>query len=309
VTPGEPPRLGVVVVNYASHELLETLLLPLGRHHVVVADSFSSVREQRALQGLAARHGWQLALLADNPGFGSAANEGARLAVAAGCDVLLLLNPDAEATPEVVEALAGQVRAEPDVVVSPRIVRPDGRVWFRGGDLDLRRGMTSSSEHPVEPWLTATVLAVNASTWTAVGGFDPDYFMYWEDIDLSFRLRRAGARLVVRQDLTAVHAAGGTQETSGRTKSPLYYRGNCRGRLVFAAKHLSTSQQLRWLVGSPVYGRDVLYRGGRRQLLHPRRTVLPAAAGTLAGAWHVVRAITSGRQATTTAVGGPSGHG
>jgi GT2 family glycosyltransferase len=127
--------------------------------------------------------------------------------------------------------------------------------------------------------------------WERLGGFDEDYFLYWEDVDLSHRCDLLGGRLIVRADLTAVHDAGGTQDrASGRAKSATYYYYNCRNRLVFAAKHLGRRDQLRWLVRTPADARRVLLRGGRRQLAHPGRTVWPALTGSLAGAGWLLRA-------------------
>jgi N-acetylglucosaminyl-diphospho-decaprenol L-rhamnosyltransferase len=285
-------RLGVVIVNYASHDLLEQHLR-LGEHLVVVVDSFSTTAEQEALREQAGRRGFDLLLRDDNAGFGAAANQGAAHAIAAGCDVVLLLNPDAHAEPEVLAALADHVRADPHCAVTPRIDRPDGRVWFRGGELDLRTGRTHGADAPVQPWLTAACLAVHRDLWLQVGGFDPGYFMYWEDVDLSHRMRAAGARLIVRQDLVAVHEVGGTQ-SGGRAKSAMYYDRNCRGRLRFAATHLPPRTVLRWVLGAPAYARAVVLRGGRRQLTRPDRTVLPAVRGTVGGLALALPAIARG---------------
>jgi GT2 family glycosyltransferase len=38
-------------------------------------------------------------------------------------------------------------------------------------------------------WLTGACLAVSKQVWQATGGFDPDYFLYWEDVDYSQRAK------------------------------------------------------------------------------------------------------------------------
>ncbi len=106
--------------------------------------------------------------------------------------------------------------------------------------------------------------------------------MYWEDVELSHRCQRAGARLLVRQDLRVVHEVGGTQ---GAGKSALYRYYNCRNRLLFARRNLSRTQALGWLRWTPRYARRVLLHDGRRAVLRcPLRTMLPVLAGSLAGA-------------------------
>ncbi|GEK21320.1 glycosyltransferase family 2 protein [Cellulomonas xylanilytica] len=284
-------RNAVVVVNHGSHELLERYLAPLAAELdalVVVVDNSAAPADRDAARDVATRAGWHL-VPTENDGFGAGVNAGAAAAVALGCDVLLVLNPDLAIDAGTARDLLDGVRASPGTVLSPRIVRPDGTTWFAGGTVDLVRGRTSTRHTDRVDWLSGAGFAVATSAWTQVGGFDDAFFLYWEDVDLSVRLVRAGHRLVVRDDLTAVHDVGGTQAHAGtRRKSDLYYRHNCRSRLVFAARHLSRRDQLRWVLGAPGFAWEVLLRGGRRQLLRSPRPALAAARGTLDGTLFVL---------------------
>ena len=76
------------------------------------------------------------------------------------------------------------------------------------------------------------------------------------------------------------HAVGGTQP-SAEGKSPLYVWHNCRGRLVFAGKHLDPIRRLRWLLHTPADVRRVLSRGGRPTRVRKIRLLVPALAGCL----------------------------
>jgi N-acetylglucosaminyl-diphospho-decaprenol L-rhamnosyltransferase len=298
--PAGSPSIGLVVVNYASHALIENNLgsldlTALGAQ-VIVIDNFRSAGDQRAMAAVAARPGWLLQALPTNTGFGSAANAGARLAFDHGCDVVILLNPDLAVSPEVLAALAVAVRADPKVMISPRIVKLTGEAWFEGGFISLDAARTRSVPGPVgdrtPAWLSGACLAVHRDLWATVGGFDDDYFLYWEDVDLSYRVIRAGGRLLVRLDLQAVHDVGGTQHAADqRAKSDTYYYYNCRNRLLFAAKHLDRRDRWRWLLRTPPDVRRVLLRGGKWQLiLAPHRSLWPAVRGAAAGAYHLVRA-------------------
>jgi N-acetylglucosaminyl-diphospho-decaprenol L-rhamnosyltransferase len=294
----EPAGIGIVVVNFGSHRLLETNLAGLDLAgigaRVFVVDNFRSAADAQAIAEAAVRHGWQLRALGRNAGFGAAANLGAELAVGAGCDTLVVVNPDLAISAEVLAELAAATRADPKVMISPRIVRPGGEVWFEGGHLSLDEGRARSGPGPAgertPPWLSGACLAVHRDLWQLVGGFDPDYFLYWEDVDLSYRVTRAGGRLLVRPDLLAVHDVGGTQHAPDqRAKSPVYYYFNCRNRLLFAAKHLDAADRRRWSVQTPADVRRVLLRGGRRQLVRPDLTVWPATRGALAGLLRMLR--------------------
>ncbi|WP_298459557.1 glycosyltransferase family 2 protein [uncultured Cellulomonas sp.] len=287
----------VVVVNYgSSHLLAENLAgtdLGASGVPVVVVDNVTTPDERVRLRALAGTHGWTVVEMDRNVGFGAGMNAGVARARDAGHDVFLLLNPDASIPVAGLATLVDDVRREPLTLVTPTITHPDGSPWFRGAWVDVPHGRTRLSEgvadHPDDAWLAGTCLVVHADLWDAVGGFDDDYFLYWEDIDLSWRCRTAGGRLAVRSDVRAVHSVGGTQAATG--KSPTYYYWNTRNRLLFAAQHLSRRDLLRWSVRTIPYARAVLLRGGRRQLLHPVAPVGAVVRGSLAGLAIAVRAL------------------
>jgi GT2 family glycosyltransferase len=288
----------LVVVNYASHALLSRNLVAVpGEICVVVVDNYSSRAEREAVAALCRDRAWQLVPMCDNRGFGAAVNAGVQCAIEHGCDTAILLNPDARASAPVLRELAAHAGHEPCALVVPMIEDGSGRVVFEGVDLVLHTGRMLRTTHS-EPsaghqlWLTAACLAVHIELFCRLGGFDEDYFLYWEDVDFSIRAARAGAQLVVRRDLSAVHDEGGTQgERRDRAKSNLYYFYNCRNRLLFASKHLDRRGIARWLLSTPSASWEILMRGGRRQLLRSPRPLVAAITGTLLGVAPCLRAL------------------
>lgn len=286
--------LGVVVVNYASSALLRANLAaagPLGPSvRVVVVDNASTEAERTAVEALAAECGWSFVGLPDNRGFGVASNAGIARARELGCVSFCLLNPDASVTPAVLDELRTASLADPLALIAPRIVDSTGRTVFAGSTVGLRDGRTGSREGaarstgPVEDWLTGACLVISAEMVDRTGGFADDYFLYWEDIELSHRVLAAGGTLVVRHDLVAVHDEGGTQgERRGPAKSDIYYRYNCRNRLLFAARNLPRRQLLGWMLRTPKESWEILLRGGRRQLVQSTGPLRAALLGSLAG--------------------------
>lgn len=285
-------RSAVVVVNHGSHAMLEQYLAPLAAEleaQVVVVDNSTTEESRAAAFEVASSRRWHL-VQTPNDGFGAGVNRGVTEAVALGCDTFLVLNPDLGLDADAARALLDAARSDPSVLVGPRIVRSDGRVWSVGGELDLTRGRTTGLRAGPVAWISGACFAMTVSTWSDVGGFDDAFFLYWEDVDLSFRMTTTGRHLVVRDDLTAVHEVGGTQDHSGtRRKSDVYYRHNCRSRLVFAARNLDRAAQRRWVLRAPAFAWEVLLRGGRRQLLRSPGPVWAAIRGTSEGAWFVAR--------------------
>jgi N-acetylglucosaminyl-diphospho-decaprenol L-rhamnosyltransferase len=300
-TDGRPARsIGVLVVNYGAHRLLAANLGELDQAPdiaVAVVDNFHSTAERYAVIALAQERGWELLTPDRNLGFGDGNNLGAQRLIALGCETIVLLNPDAELAVESCRRLADLARMNPHSLVSPKILRPDGTVWFAGSQLDLGTGRVSSAPGTFisgpEKWLSGAVLAAHRDSWQELGGFAPGYFLYWEDVDISWRCVNGGGTLIMAPDITAVHDAHGTQleQRGSGGKSPIYYFYNCRNRLLFAGRHLSTRQVLKWIWHTPAESKRILYRGGRRQLVTSPKVIGYAVAGAAAGSWIALKEI------------------
>lgn len=285
--------LAVVVVAYGSSALLAQNLVPLSREDtgalVVVVDNRTDAAERDRVAALADAEGWVLVAPDANLGFGEGNRAGVEAARARGATAVLLLNPDASVAAVDVRRLLDAVRADPSALVGPRIVRPDGSMWSEGSDLYLDDGSIRSRRRriagrPIAEWLTGACLLLSMELWDRVGGFHPAYFLYWEDVDLSWAVTASGGTVRLVPEATAVHAEGGTQDgadhsTAGGAKSPVYYYYNVRNRLVFAALRLDPETRRSWRRHTLRVSWEILMQGGRRQLSRPGRTVLPVLRG------------------------------
>lgn len=287
--------LAVVVVSYGSHDLLERNLAAVAASVpeavVVVVDSFSSPEERSAVRELCNRRGWHAVLADTNTGFGGGVNLGVARARQLGCHTFLVLNPDARIERRSVQRLAARALEEPLALVAPVILDERGRTWSEGTYLYLSDGrMGSPRKHlaragtPHLYWASGACFVVGAVLWDLLGGFDEQYFLYWEDVDLCLRVVKAGGTVVVDPTAVAVHEEGGTQvRTDLRAKSEVYYYYNIRNRLLFAARHLDARGVRRWRRSSFGAARRILLRGGRRQFLTPIPPLRAAILGTWAG--------------------------
>lgn len=271
------PSFAVVTVNYGSSALIAEnfgglALPPQGR--LIIVDSFSSTAEREAVRDVAGELGAECVLLDANLGYGGGTNAGAARALELGTEVIVPLNPDARIAIADLQTLVDAAHGTRDLV-SPRIVTGTGANWFAGADLYLDDGTTAGraarARHEGRPrreWATGACFALSADVWRRLGGFDEEYFLYWEDIDLSHRVLDAGGSLVL-SDAIVVHDEGGTHdgETSDRAKSATYYYFNIRNRMLYARMHLDPSGIRRWRRSSLRVGYGILLQGGRRQLL------------------------------------------
>ena len=213
----DTPPIAVAVVSYNTRELLASCLESLhpearaGRAVVWVVDNAST---DGSAELVAERFEWvKLIASPDNLGFGRAVNLVAERTLTpwiAPANADIVLEPGALAT-----LLAAGERHREAGVVGPRLVRPDGSTQVSGqpfptltnatldrlrvhrvsprvaARLCLRPAWERSCGGPVD-WLTGAFFIVRREAWDAVGGFDQAQWLYGEDLDLCWRLTRAG---------------------------------------------------------------------------------------------------------------------
>lgn len=164
---------------------------------------------------------------------------------------VLFLNSDAEVEPGALEAMLSALGARPEVaIVGPRTRYPDGRVQVSTGarptpasewrQRRLVRGVRDrrpwalrdaeerhSREHEPE-WVSASCLLARRTALDAVGGFDEAYFLYFEDVDLCLRVRRAGGRVLFTPRAEVVHHLGRSMAQAGERARIEYHRSHLR---------------------------------------------------------------------------------
>jgi GT2 family glycosyltransferase len=180
-------------------------------------------------------------------GFGPSCNVGAALARGR---YVLFLNDDVQLGDGALDALAAvleddRVTATGPNVVSVRLGRSESatELSWHHGVLEARQGPVTSRGLVDVPYVCGAALAVRRDAFWAVGGFDERLAPYfWEDVDLSLRLRFAGGRCVVVSDVVVEHRHGATisREPGGRRQ-----RVYERNRLLVSWANLRGRQ---WLV-------------------------------------------------------------
>jgi len=220
----------VVVVTYSAGASLAEFLDSLAeattaRFDVVLADNGSTDGSEEVA---AKRDGVRLVRTGGNFGYGAAANIG----VAAGsAEFVVIANPDIVWKPGALDELLAATDAWPEGgSFGPLIHTPAGEIYPSARELpSLGRGVGHAlfgwwwpgnpwtaayrreRENPREGpagWLSGSCLLVRRAAFEHVGGFDPSYFMYFEDLDLGERLGRAGWFNVYVPSAEVVHTGG-----------------------------------------------------------------------------------------------------
>lgn len=161
-----------------------------------------------------------------NLGFAGGNNLGIRYALAKKADYIWLLNNDAKPLPDALSALVSKAVADKRIGAVGSICyyaeRPDVVQIWAGGRVNLWIGYSPYATEPHADdwfhWLNGTSLLLACMALEHVGLLDEKYFLYWEDTELSLRLRRNGWRLAVAADSQVLHKVSAS---TGRSRSML----------------------------------------------------------------------------------------
>ena len=204
-----------IVVSYNAADQLALCLESLaasGVGAVVVVDNGSADRSDQVAQAA----GVHWVPTGANLGYGRAANRGAATPEARAARYLLVCNPDVQLGGGAVASLETALDTDAGLgAVGPGIRNPDGSLYpsartfpnmadaighglfgmIAPGNRFTRRYrlLDWDHRHPARvDWVSGACFLVRREAWDAVDGFDPSYFMYMEDVDLFWRMGRAG---------------------------------------------------------------------------------------------------------------------
>lgn len=287
----------VVVVLHDSAPDLRRLLASFDEHllaeapQVICVDSGSG--DGGAGLALAREHGALAVELEGNPGFGAANNAGLALAEHA---VTVLLNPDTVVLdPTSLPALAAQA-ASRDALHVPRLLNRDGTVQDsahpRPGSLG--HALLALTHPPRLPtrlreaaqpwrataarevgWAIAACLAARTATLRELGPFDPDAFLFYEDLDLCLRAAASGRPTVLHPELVLRHS--GQHSTGPAFGGPPHELLARRRRTVVAAQLGPGGRRRDDLLEAVTFATRALAHGGRGDEARARLAALRAA--------------------------------
>lgn len=301
--------IAVLIVNYGTAGLsIDAVESVLARQHggrkvqVHLVDNASPENDAAALLEAHEKRGWgdrvTLWLEKDNHGFGRGNNVVIRALgeQADPPDYIFLLNPDATLENEALAILADRLdRTASAAAAGAGICLPTGRrvtAAFRFpsaagefvqainfGPLSRRfenRLVPLPGTFPEGPvdWVAGAAVMMRFSVVKDLGGFDPDFFLYYEEVELMFRIRQAGHDILYVPAASVLHAEGAATNVksgqSGRTSKPAYWYGSWRlYYLKTAGRAGALLAGLAWMAGATLNMPVATLR--RQRLRMPRR--------------------------------------
>ena len=221
----------VCVVSYNTCDLLRECLrsvLTQDADEIVVVDNAST---DSSVQMMKVEFPTiPLITLDKNIGFGAASNRGMSMCRS---EQIVLLNADTQMKPGSLQALRNYLEGHPQAaIIGPRILNPDGTLqtscfhfptpfhiflyvsglyrWIPRLPILKQRTlqkMTNESARPV-PWILGAAFAFRRETFQAIGGFDENFFLYFEEVDLCYRLFSQGKQIHFVPEAEIIHVGG-----------------------------------------------------------------------------------------------------
>ncbi len=275
-------QTAVVILNYNGRELLRRFLPSVvqlsGSSKIIVADNHSTDGSARLVSD--EFPSVELIQIPENLGFCGGYNYALKKVDAL---YYVLLNSDVEVTEGWLDPMLNLLNSKPAVAAAqPKILSYEDKTEFEyagaaGGFIDalgypfcrgrifnvMEKDTGQYNDNRPVFWATGACLMIRAKTFHELHGFDEDFFAHMEEIDLCWKLGRAGNEIYCVGQSQVYHIGGGTLSKSSPKKTYLNFRNGLS--LIF--KHLS--------------GRELIWK-------LPLRILLDWVAGVsflLSGAW------------------------
>jgi GT2 family glycosyltransferase len=221
------PTVSIVIVNYNGREHLNTCLdslahldYPADQLEIIIVDNAST---DGSIQSLQSPRNFRLIQNNSNTGFSVAANQGLN---AARAEFVAFLNNDMRVDAQWLTALLSTLTSRNSIACAGSVVMSwdGGTCTFAGRPTDAFRLDSTPPPLPKpstdQPILFASGGAAlfKRSLMLELGGFDSDYFMYHEDVDLGWRLWLKGYECVLSSQSLVFHREGATSQQLGHTR-------------------------------------------------------------------------------------------
>jgi len=252
-------EVAVVILNYNGRNFLKQFLPSViqfsGHAKIIVADNASTDDSIQLIESAEFADQVEVLKMDRNRGYCGGYNFALKKIEA---EYFVLLNSDVEVTQGWIEPIINLLKSDPSIAAAqPKILSWHERNKFEyagagGGFIDLLgypfcrgRLFTDLEEDHGQYndvrqvfWATGACLFIKADIFKRLGGLDEDFFAHMEEIDLCWRLNRAGYTVYYHGGSTVFHVGGGTLSASNPRKTHL----NFRNGLSLLIKHLPTAE-------------------------------------------------------------------
>jgi GT2 family glycosyltransferase len=282
--------LSVIIVNYNVKEFLQNLIYSIQKaacnldYEILIVDNNS---EDGSVEFIREKFPFITLIANDtNLGFSKANNIG--LSRAKG-EYILLLNPDVIVSEDTFQKMIDFFKSHRDCgLAGCKILNPDGTLqlacrrsfpgpWiafckvtglstlFPKSRLFARYNLTYLNENETYEVdaVSGSFMMMTREAYQRVGGLDEEFFMYGEDLDLCYRIQKAGLKVFYVHSTQIIHYKGESTKRSSLDETWFFYNA----MHLFVKKHLSSSFLVEIILRSAIWFRNIFAFLGRRKFI------------------------------------------
>ncbi|WP_345951790.1 glycosyltransferase family 2 protein [Mucilaginibacter sp. PAMB04274] len=260
-----PPKVAVIILNWNGLKHLQQFLPSVLQStwpnlQVIVGDNGST---DGSVEFIKARYAGHIDVIENEQNYGYTGGYN-RVINKVEADYYVLLNSDIEVTPDWIEPVIALMEGDASIAAAaPKIKAFDKPGYFEhagaaGGFIDKLgypfcrgrlfyeveedKGQYEQSGEVF--WASGAALFIKSYCWREVGGFDERFFAHMEEIDLCWRLKNCGYKVMYCAQSSVYHVGGGTLNTENPFKTYLNFRNN----LLLLKKNLPAMRGA-WVIG------------------------------------------------------------
>lgn len=260
-------KFSLLIVNYNTESYIEALIYSLLEQTISKLDFeiiISNNVQNKTLEEMISKNNFydviniKVVQIDENIGFGRATNAAAELANGTH---LLIINPDVLMTDNNYLSSMYQfiIRNQDYGVISSKILGDNGFDMCEHYDYEFSESFGYTNEIC---WFSGSLLFIRKDLFKEIDGFDDDYFMFCEDVDICYRIKKRGLPLIKNEELSVYHKVGASEPVREHD----FYRRWCKSRILFMHKHYNNNKFNEFI--------NDLYK--RQKFLSIRYTILDA---------------------------------
>lgn len=226
-------KIGIIIVNYKSRDYLKGCVNSIFNNFNNVEPEIIIVNNDKEILENIFEGSVKIIEVNKNMGFGASCNIGAKEAKE---DVLFFLNPDTKILSrninDVLRMFDNKIGA-----VGAKVLEESGEIqnWSAGKNINIieilknnlglseNKRILESEEAKEVDWVTGAAMFIRKDLFLSLGGFDENFFLYFEDIDLCRRVKEVGKKVIYFPSFQISHL-GGKSSSDKREQKRQYYK-------------------------------------------------------------------------------------
>lgn len=235
-------KINILIVNWCSaktvRDCIQAILLSDEREfRIFIINNFSSIDDLKEIKSVYNYYSefTDIELLENNANFGYAKGNNVGLRFIEDNQIegdILILNPDVRITENTISELKRNL-TKGIGIVTPRTRNANGVILYDAMKLYgfLQLIIITNNKFIDTQYSQGSCLLINRETMRQVGVFDERFFLYWEEVDFSLRVKNAGKRLVA---VTTTHVL---RNSNCLSRQPLSFYYSLRNAKLLRSKH------------------------------------------------------------------------